>query len=228
MSTRPQGTPPPPQQSSALLADLQSEVSSEATPLLESIVRHTGLIVTVLVLLVLAAAGSAVYNWYSGKQAREAQLELSRISRTLQGTERLTALQTLAETAPASLRDAVLLEYANSAFGADDFPRAADAFARLAEADGASALHTVAILGQISSLRRAGKPADALPLLETLENTVPEASRNTVRILLAETALEAGNTTRAHRMFEELAAAAEGPEADYYRYRAQQTGQSAR
>ena len=72
---RPQNTP----ESPTLLNDLKAEVSAESAPLLQFIVRHSGLIVGVVVILLVALVGTAVWRWHQGGLQAEAQTELARI-----------------------------------------------------------------------------------------------------------------------------------------------------
>lgn len=204
-----------------LLTELQSEVSVEAAPLLQFIVKHMGVIVTVLVLFVLALAGTAGYNWYAERDRVQAQKELSRVVMATQGAERVKALQTFIAGAPASIKTAANLALADAAVTQQDFAVAAQAFGQIAAADSQGALGMLATLNEAQTLMRAGKAKEALPLLEKLENIMPEGQRNLVRQVLAEAALLSGDAQKAQKMFEAMAAATSGPEADFFLFRAQ-------
>ena len=78
---RPQNTP----ESPTLLNDLKAEVSAESAPLLQFIVRNSGLIVGVVVVLLVALVGTAVWRWHQGGLQAEAQTELARIGITRAG-----------------------------------------------------------------------------------------------------------------------------------------------
>lgn len=204
-----------------LLTELQSEVSVEAAPLLQFIVKHMGVIVTVLVLFVIALAGTAGYNWYAERTRVQAQKELSRVVMSNMGAEKVKVLQAFIAGAPSSIKTAANLALADAAMEQQDFGVAAQAFSQIAAADSQGALGMLATLNQAQTLMRAGKAAEALPLLEKLENVMPEGQRNLVRQVMAEAALLAGDTQKAQKMFEIMAAASSGPEADFFRFRAQ-------
>ena len=111
---RPQNTP----ESPTLLNDLKAEVSAESAPLLQFIVRNSGLIVGVVVVLLVALVGTAVWRWHQGGLQAEAQTELARIGITMKGGDRLKALDDLAATGAAamSLDHAVDLRRAKERF----------------------------------------------------------------------------------------------------------------
>ncbi len=227
MSIIPQSPPPGRQDSTALLSDLQSEVSTEAAPLLEFILKHAGKIAAALALFALVLAGTAGYNWYASRAADQARLDLARLVITTQGKDKVKALEAFAAEAPRAARAAALLALGDAALEVKEYDRAAAAFGRLAEADKDGALGLLAAYNQGEVLNRAGKHAEALAVFEKLENQMPESTRNTVRGVLAQTAVQAGQPERARAAFEALAASSTGPEAEYFRFRAQQLAASA-
>ena len=204
-----------------LLSELQSEVSVEAAPLLQFIVRHMGIIVMVLVLFIAALAGTAGYNWYTERSRVQAQQELSRVVMSTQGAERIKALQSFVTGAPASIKTAALLALADAAMAQQDFMQAAQAYGQMASTDKDGALGLLAALNQAQALMQAGKAKEALPQLEALVNITPEAQRNVVRQVMVEAAVQAGEAAKAKEVLESMASASGGAEADFYRFRAQ-------
>ena len=222
MSIIPQSPPPGRQDSTALLSELQSEVSTEAAPLLDFILKHAGKIAAVVALFALVLAGTAGYNWYASRAADQARLELARLVIATQGQDKVKALESFAADAPRAVSAAALLALGDAALEVKDYDKAAAAFGRLAEADKDGALGLLAAYNQGEVLNRAGKYVEALAVFEKLENQIPEAARNTVRGVLAQTAVQAGRSERARTAFDALAASSAGPEAEYFRFRAQQ------
>lgn len=208
-----------PPSSPALLRDLQSEVSVEAAPLLQFIVKYAGLIVAVLVLFVAVLAGTAGYTWYSARAATTAQMELASVILHTQGAERVMALEHFALKAPSSVRTAAWLALADAATEQQDFVMAGKAFAQVAAADPQGAVGLMASLNEGQALLRAGHAARALEILEKLESHMPEGQRPLVQQILAEAALNAEDKARAIKIFEALAAASTGAEVEYYRFR---------
>lgn len=205
--------------SPGLLEELQSEVSTEAAPLLRFIARHARLIMTLLALFVVFVVGFGVLQWQTGKRDEEAQLELYRLSAQPRSAAAVAALERFAESAPGSVRPAALMELGHAALTAGDAEKAAAAYGRVATEDANGALGEIAAQAQARSLLKAGRAAEALGLLETLENTAAENLRPQVRILLAEAAQAAGKPDRAVQAYAALLAGARGEDADFFRFR---------
>jgi predicted negative regulator of RcsB-dependent stress response len=112
----------------------------------------------------------------------------------------------------------VLTELGLAALAEKDAAKASAAFARVAALDKDKPFGTVAALSEAQILMRDGKAAEALAILEPLENTVPEYMRVQVRGLIALNARLAGKMDRAAKAYEDLLAGAIGDDADYYRF----------
>lgn len=205
-----------------LLGGLQSEVSVEAAPLLGFIARHATLIMTLLALFVLVVVGIGARQWYVDKRDEEARLDLSRLTARQQSPAKLEALERFASSAPDAVRVAALMELGLSALADGDVDKAAVAYGRAAALDKDQPMGLLAALSQAEVLVRAGKNAEAVTLLETLENTVSESMRPRVRNLLAVAAVRAGKPERAVKAYEDLAAGARGDDAAFYRFRIEQ------
>lgn len=204
-----------------LLRDLQAEVSAESAPLMQFMLRHAGSIAGVVVLFLLTLVGTGLWNWYDDKRNAEAHAELARIEQNLKGGERVAALAALANTAPASVRAPVLLAWAGSALAEGDFATAASAYASAAAEDADGPLGLAAALGQAGSLLKSGKPAEALGILQGLEQARPAGSDTLeLRQLLAEAAVAADRKDVAAAAYRALAASSQGLEKDYFNARA--------
>ena len=213
---------PPQGASSDILRDLQGEVSEESQPLLEFITRHGSLIATTVVLFLVVIGLSGLWNWYTAKQHKEALAELASVEMRLQGAERVTALRDLAQKAPS---DAILpawLAVGQAALAANDFPTAADAFATAAKRDAEGALGLAASLSQATSLLKAGKPQEALTLLQALAAQNSDVGQHpALRQLLAQVAVKAGNTDLAAKTYQALAMDTQGLDSAYFAARAE-------
>jgi len=202
-----------------ILGELQAEISVEAAPLLQFIARHATVIMVLLGFFVAVVVGAGVWQWYTSTRDAEAQNNFARLLlQQLQGTARISALEHFAATAPDSVRLAALMELGLAALAEKDAAKASAAFARIAALDKDKPFGVVAALAEAHALIQAGKAAEALAVLEPLENTVPEYMRVQVRGLIALSARQAGNAERAVKAYEEMLAGAQGDEADYYRF----------
>ncbi len=217
-------TPLDAQPNSQLLNELQSEVSTEAAPLLQFLIKHALTIMIGLGLFVVVLVGVGTYNWYTNKTEAAAQLELSRIMIALQGKERIEALESFLPSAPASLQTATTLDIAESLMEMQDYDAAAQRFGdiatKLEQENPQSAMGILAALNQGQALILAQKPAEALGVLEKLLPRVPHEQLLVVQQALAEAAVQAGEETKARNTFEAMAATRMGPKAAFYLYRA--------
>ncbi|MGE9984439.1 tetratricopeptide repeat protein [Desulfovibrio sp. SGI.169] len=209
-------------EASPLLRDLQAEVAAESAPLLQFMLRHAGLIAGVALLFLVLLAGTGLWRWYSNGKNEDARRELARISMGAQGAERVKALAALADSAPSDMRLSVLLTLAQSALESGDAAAAADAYAKAARLDADGALGLAAALGEAGSLLRAGKNAEALTLLQSLDSRLPAEGRSVqFRQMLAEAAARANQKELAARTYQALSREVKGLDGEYYRVRAE-------
>ena len=203
-----------------LLRDLQAEVSHESAPLLQFMLRHAGLIAGVLVLFLLVLVGTGIYNWHGDSRTEEARDALARATLQPRGADRVKALAQVAESAPSSTRFAAYMALAQSALDNGDYDTAAQAYGKAAKStDGAFGLS--AALGEAGTLLKAGKSAQALTLLQALQNALPGgASAPQLRQMLAEAAIAAGQKELAARTYLALARETDGVNSSYLRTRA--------
>ena len=207
---------------SPLLRDIQAEVSAESAPLLQFITRYASVIAGVVLLLLLALGGMAVWNWYHTGRQEEARAELARINAQLKGKDRDAALARLAEGAPDSTKLFIYMSLGQSAQENGDPVLAADAYAKAAKLDGDGALGLTAALGSVGSLLMQNENVQALALLQELEAKLPESRRSVqLRQMLAEAASRAGKTELAYKTYLGLAEEVKTPEGAYFRSRAE-------
>lgn len=224
MSTPVQRVPASPvsaPETQVILNELQSEVSSEAAPLLQFILKHAGLIMATLGLFALLLAGTASYRWYTARNTTQAQNQLATLTMMPKGEEKLAALEAFATNAPEKVRLAAMLELANAALAVNNYDKAATAFALLQSSDPAQPLGNIAALNEAQILMKMGKVDAALNALEKLYAVVTPDNRSLVASVLAEAAQAAGKNERAVTVYDELAASTSGPEAEFFRFRAQ-------
>ncbi len=205
---------------SHLLNDLQSEVSNEATPLLQFILKHAMLIIAGLALFVVILGGVGGYNWYTEQKLEQAQASLSQIVLSKQGEERIAALEAFISTAPSSMQGGIQLALAETAMELKSYDKAATHFGALAKLDQQGALGLLAALNQGQALLLAKKPKDALTVFESIVDKASAVQKIVIQQALAEAALQVGDIEKAKKTFEAMAASSQGPEGRFFRYRA--------
>ncbi len=209
-------------QGGQILDDLQTEVSSEAAPLLQFLSKHAIAIMIILGLFVLAVAGLGIYNWQQANTMAEAQAELATITSTKKGTEQIDALEEFLKKAPKELHTAIILSQADASMADKLYDKAATYYGKLANMDSTGAVGLLAGLNQGQALIAAGKAKEAVPVLEALVAKAPEGQAIIIQQALAEAALQSEDFAKVKATFEAMANATEGTEAEIYRFRARQ------
>lgn len=162
--------------------------------------------VAVVVIILAAAGGYALFGVYQKGQIEKSENELGSIVMTKSGAERLAALESLAKTAPAGARDGIYLEMAKTAQSLGDFTKAAAAWQAISQS-APSGMKTVAGLGYAGALSKSGQDAKALEVLEGLLASAPKAFTMSVDRQLAITAEAAGAWDKALASYERMKAA---------------------
>ncbi len=207
-----------------LLEEIQSEVSTEAAPLLQFILKHAILIMACLGLFVVILAGIGGYNWYAERNLLEGQAKLSSIVLSNQGEERVKALESFLTTAPTELKGGTILALAEVSMELKNYDKAAEHYGALAALDSQGAVGLLAALNQGQALLLAGKAKQAVDVLESIVNKPSTVQRVVIQQALAEAALQAGDVEKARQTYEAMVAAGQGPEERFFRYRARTAG----
>ncbi len=210
-----------------LLNELQSEVSNEATPLLQFILKHAMLIMIGLGVFVCILAGVGGYNWYSENNLLKAQGQLGSIILSNEGEKRVVALEAFLPTAPESMKSGVLLSLAETSMAIKAYDKAATYFGNLATLDPEGATGLLATLNQGQALLLAKKPKESLAVLEPIVSKVADEQRIVIQQSVAEAAIQVGDIEKARQTFENMANTSQGPEARFFKYRARTVGQNA-
>jgi hypothetical protein len=198
------------------MADITFESpAQQSSPLAHFISHYWRTMAVALAALLLAAAG---YAWYaaSAQQAKvKAENELGAIIAAQTGPERLTALETYLKKAPASTKDAALLEIARTAQDQQAFDKAAEAWNQLA-ITGPDGMRELAILGRATALALGGDKAQGVKILADFLPKAPKAYRIVVARQLAGMAEEAQAWNEALAAYQLLNDAATGGIKPYY------------
>ena len=189
----------------AILGQLQSEVSKEATPLLEFVVKNAKYLVGIVLVLIVAIAATGLWRWHEQSVIREAEQELGKILLNPSVGQRIPALEKLLGTAPASMHTGLQLEIAIAALEQEDLSRAAAAYEKVRESDPNSATGLMAGLNQADILMRSGKYAEALAVLDVIEKKAPETLRAMIAEAQAVNAEQSNQLQRALAIYETIA-----------------------
>ena len=177
MAVKPEPTP-------SVLTTLQSEVASEASPMLQFLVSHARTIVIGILLFIVAIAGYWVYSWQAGKQDAVAARDLGGILILSDAGQRLSKLEAYLPSAPKALKGTVLFAMMESAAQLKDYPKLQAVWQAIGDLD--PNLKTTAALGTASALAEQGKYKEAAAALNGLD-----LGANTIDALLVNTQIAA-------------------------------------
>lgn len=203
-----------------LLDGIKSEVTNETRPFLQFILSHSRWIIGVVVVLLLALAGTGIYNKVMASQEAEVQEQLAKIRQNGPDAAQLTRLEELAGTCPSRMRLAVYTDMAASALAQGNFAKASEAYGVIAREAADTPMGRTAALNQAGTLMAQGKYAEGVKLLESLVVRLPAEVDLQARLMLAEGAVRAGQYDLAARTYEGLASNPQNMENGYYLARA--------
>ncbi|WP_461209122.1 hypothetical protein [Desulfocurvus sp. DL9XJH121] len=161
------------QTSQSPLDALAGEVDASLHPLLQTVVDNIKLIVSVIVVLIVAVGGYALFDAMQASKITEGREKLAAAAATEDPAERVKALEALKAEAPGALGNAVLLELAGALSEAGEHERSAEIWKTLSAEDTAG-LGPAAVLGRCAELSRAGKHAEAAAALAALRASAPK------------------------------------------------------
>lgn len=187
--------PAQPEHPAGLLDSLQSEVAGEASPLLEFLLHHAGLIIAGVVLFIIVIAGFGAYNHFSGKAEKEAQNELGSIVVIPDHQKRLVALEAYMPKATAGTRATALFTLAETALAVENYDKAVEAWTAVAKLD--KALRIPAGYGLARALTAQGKNKEAMAVYEDLLNGITKHDILPVNTEIAWLAESTGDYKRA-------------------------------
>lgn len=154
-------------QQATILESIQSEVSAETSPLLDFLIRHSKWIFGGLITLIALIIAVGAWNYYSGKQVKNAEEALGKIIVMKENSDKLAALQSYLESADKNMKNPALFALMNSATKQGDTEKAIQAWHEIA-ASNDGAIKTIAVIAEARNLADSGKHDDAIRLLESL------------------------------------------------------------
>ena len=188
-----------------LMGNIQSEVAVENRPLLDFIISKSKFLVGIVVLLVVALLGTAVYRYVEGSQRETTLEELARIMQRPADARQIADIEALGRDCPSSMRTAVSVALVQSALTQGLRDKAEEGYAQVASADFDSPTGLAAALNQAGMLMGSGKYAEGVRIVQSLLPRLGQQSGVQARMMLAEGAFRAGQYDLAASTFEELA-----------------------
>lgn len=198
-----------------LLQELQSEVTNEAAPLLQFLIKHAVTIMLLLGLFALSLGGVALYNWHAAKVLKQGQDSLAEVLLTKEGQDRLVALEKILAEVPSSMQLSVLMELGDTEMSLNHYDKAAQVYERVVAECKDESFATMAAVNRIEALYASGNNEKALSLINEIVEQKNAGQNPSLLNLQAEIALAAGKSDIAVKNYEVLIAKAQGNEKDY-------------
>lgn len=195
-----------------LLDSIQSEVSREATPMLDFLVKHARKIFMALIALIAVIIVFGVWNYMSGSKQRDAEEALGKILIMPDTSAKLETLAGFAGTAAPAHKNAALMALAQSASIQKQYDKAAEAWGQVATGADA-ATRFVASIAQATALSAQGKHGEALSLLESIQATAPLEAQPMINSYIVSAAEQLGNWDKAIAACDAIIRQAENPDA---------------
>ncbi|MEF2231622.1 MAG: transcriptional regulator [Pseudodesulfovibrio sp.] len=186
------------------LKDIESHAPESMHPALELAFKYRKLIALGIGAVLACAVIYAGATAYGNRARTKAQAAMGTILLEKTGQERIAALEGMLDSAPSSVRPAVLLELAQASMAAADYDKAAGYWDQIA-GDTDDDLKLVARMGRAKCLTLAGKPAEAVTILKDLQGVVGDEFSIPVDRQLALAAEAAGDTALALETYRALA-----------------------
>ncbi|MDL2316189.1 tetratricopeptide repeat protein [Desulfovibrio sp. OttesenSCG-928-A18] len=172
-----------PEQSASLMGSLQSEVATEASPLMLFLIRHARTIAIVFVLCIVAIIAWWIYSWQADKTRASDIMKLGGMISISDPASRLEKLEAFAPQAPDSVQKAVWFAILDAATELKDQERIYTAWSHIAGFD--KSVKATATLGMANALAEQEKYAQAI---EVLEQSLPGLAKDdaaNIRIRIA-------------------------------------------
>lgn len=183
-------------------AEMQAEVSPEAAPLWNFVLKHAKHITMAVVACVAVILAVAGWQWYAETQLQKSRNALGQALSLQDPARRVEALEAFLKDAPSELILATDLEIAAASVAMQDYPRAAAAYARVAEREGDSPLGFTARLNRAQVLMHNGEYALARSEFQALVSKAPAQLLSVMNQQVAEAAEAAGDKAGAVAAYE--------------------------
>ena len=204
----------------SLLDGISAEMTKETRPFLQFIIDNARWLVGLVVVLLVAVAGTAGWRMYAAGQEADVHEALAKIRQMPPDAGQIQKLEALASSCPGRLRVCVYTDLAVSALAQGNHAKAGEAYGIVAREAADTAVGQAAALNEAGMLLAQKKYAEGVSMLQKLIPVLPEGTRMPARQMLADAAALAGQNDLAARTYEELASLNQDADRGYYLSRA--------
>ncbi|MGE4291649.1 MAG: tetratricopeptide repeat protein [Desulfovibrio sp.] len=199
--------------------ELADEITKEATPIFDALMRYKHIIAGAAAVVIAVAAiyaGVTLWNAHTHSSAKE---KLGNILLTTSAQERIDTLKAFAADAPDSVRNGALFELAGSQMQMGQFDDAAQTWDQLIARLETPELLALAKLGKARSLLLGGKAEEALTVARELRAAAPESFATPANRIIAAAAEQSGDTQTALEAYQALLSGGQAADAEFLNYK---------
>lgn len=199
--------------------ELADEITKEATPIFDTLMRYKHIIAGVAGVVIAVAAiytGVTLWNSYTHSSAKE---KLGDILLTNSAQERIDALKDFVADAPEGVRNGATFELVGAQVQMGQFDDAVQTWDQLIARLENPELLALAKLGKARTLLLAGKADEALAMAQGLRADTPESFAVPVNRIVAAAAEQAGDTQAALEAYQALLSGGQTADAEYLNYK---------
>lgn len=191
-------------QKSSLLDSLQSEVSHEASPLLQFITKHARTIVIIFVLFIVAIIANWIYSRYARSATMERRMDVGKILVMTDHNARMAALDKYLETSPKEMRTQILFAVMESAIATENFEKASTIWLELGKEK--KGLDFLSKMGAAQAFAAQEKYSEAIGIYEGLVEKAKDQQKEIINREILSLSELSGNLVRAVQACEALLA----------------------
>lgn len=199
--------------------ELAGEVTKEATPIFDVLMRYKHIIFGAVAAVIAVAAiytGVTLWNSHTLSSAKE---QLGHILLSTSKQERIDALKTFTADAPDGVRNGALFELAGAQMLMAQYDDAAGTWDKLVSRLENPELLALARLGKARTLLLGGKAKEALQAALALRSDTPESFAAPVNRLVAAAAEQAGDDKAALEAYQALLSGGQTADAEYVKFK---------
>ncbi|WP_320170382.1 tetratricopeptide repeat protein [Maridesulfovibrio sp.] len=185
-----------------ILSQVHDSTPDSLHPFLDYLLKNGKIISAAIAVIILIAAGVSGVKYMNQQKKLKAETDLGVILIKYSGAKQAEALTAFEKDAPAEMKPAVILATAKAWMDAGDYAKAETAWSAIAAE--AKEMAPIAELGKAKCAMLSGKPADAVKILQALNNGGAEGYAPTINRMLGEAAETSGNIQVAVQAYQGL------------------------
>lgn len=210
--------PNAPEQKPEFIQEIESEADQDMHPVLKYIIENIIIIGIGVGLIVLSVASYSGFKYYQTNKAQKLQTKLESIIAQGNATAQVAQLEQFIASGAGNLKTQAMLSLAGQQMNLKDYEKAAQTWSELITSKNRE-VTIIASIGQAKSLILAGKPAQAIPVLEKIRETAGDTYKMSIMSDIALAAESAQNWEKALEVYQEIKDSEMGVDPSFVEYK---------